>query len=315
MFANHQGAGGRSGRRPSVQFQLMRRIIRLSLSQRLRRNWRRAPRYSPHRDSGGGSHRWNANGAYREKRGWLNVIGRTPLRLFDVQRDRPRFFSGIRFVSEDFREDSIRSRMSAAAFLRGWCSCASHRAGGEACQDLFDRRQCGAVHHECFVHGRRLLTSVRTGPDGFRKSGVPLAARSIRSVARANAVVGTTAMRRSEPTWELEMRLRKKRGGVVRRRFSAGWWRRIPPGTRVGTKDDELTMTAQNAGARAWLAISAGSMAAFSAAVHRSARNFGGHEGRSAITVILTLGAGSLKERHFQTPSFPRFGNRRSLGF
>jgi antagonist of KipI len=140
------------------------------------------------------------------------------------------------------------------------------------------------------VRSAGFLTSVQDlGRTGFRQSGVSLGgALDAHALRVANALVGN-----SDNAAGLEMTL-----GTVRMRFAderlVAWCggafsvrigeEDLPPGHGgLVTENDELTITAPNAGGRAWLGISGGIDVPLVLGSRSTdlRGNFGGHEGRT----------------------------------
>ena len=163
-----------------------------------------------------------------------------------------------------------------------------------------------------FVHSAASLTSVQDmGRNGFRQSGVPIGgALDPHALRVANALVGNDDRSAGlEATLgKLQLRFEDERivawcGGAFSVRIGG---ENLPPGhAGCVAKDEELIMTAPNAGARAWLAISGGiDVPPVLGSRSTDLRGtFGGHEGRSLRNGdSLPL----FKER--------RFSNRRGKG-
>jgi antagonist of KipI len=154
----------------------------------------------------------------------------------------------------------------------------------------FHERNSKVNSMKVLVRSAGFLTSVQDlGRTGFRQSGVSLGgALDPHALRVANVLVGN-----EENAAGLEATL-----GKVRLRFEdqrlVAWCggefavrigdRNLPPGhAGLAAKDDELTLTAPNAGGRAWLAISGGidvPLVLGSRATDLRG-NFGGYEGRA----------------------------------
>ena len=165
------------------------------------------------------------------------------------------------------------------------------------------------------------LTSVQDmGRIGFRPSGVSLGgALDTHALRVANALVGNddTAAGLEATLGKLQLRFEDQRivawcGGTFSVRIAG---EDFPPGHAALVKrGDEFTMTAPDAGSRAWLAISGGIDVPLVLGSRSTdlRGNFGGHEGRSLRNGdSLPLGTTeSLKERRFPNrrlvPAAPR---------
>ena len=156
------------------------------------------------------------------------------------------------------------------------------------------------------------LTSVQDlGRAVFRKSGVSVGgALDAHALRVANALVGNddNAAGLEATLGKLQLRFEDERivawcGGAFSVRIAG---EAVPPGhAALVTNDEELIMTAPNAGSRAWLAISGGVDVPLVLGSRSTdlRGNFGGYEGRSLRNGdSLALGTtGSLKERRFET--------------
>jgi antagonist of KipI len=154
------------------------------------------------------------------------------------------------------------------------------------------------------------VTSVQDlGRTGFRQSGVSVGgALDTHALRVANALVGNedNAAGLEATLGKLRLRFEDERivawcGGAFTARIGDD---DLPPGhAGLVMKDDEMIMTAPNAGSRAWLAISGGiDVPSVLGSLATDLRgNFGGYEGRSLRNDdVLPLGTtGRLKERRF----------------
>ncbi|HEX8489648.1 MAG TPA: biotin-dependent carboxyltransferase family protein [Chthoniobacterales bacterium] len=154
------------------------------------------------------------------------------------------------------------------------------------------------------------LTSVQDlGRAGFRKSGVSVGgALDAHALRVANALVGNDdkAAGLEATLGKLQLRFEDQRivawcGGAFSVRIAG---EELPPGhAALVAKDEELIMTAPDAGSRAWLAISGGidSPLVLGSRSTDLRGNFGGFEGRSLRNGdSLPLGTTeSFKERRF----------------
>jgi antagonist of KipI len=161
-----------------------------------------------------------------------------------------------------------------------------------------------------FVHSAGFLTSVQdVGRTGFRHSGVSVGgALDAYALRVANALVGNddNAAGLEATLGKLQLHFEDQRivawcGGAFTVRIGG---EDLPPGhAGLVNKGDELTMTAPNAGSRAWLAISGGiDVPLILGSRSTDLRgNFGGFEGRSLRNGdSLPLGTTeSFKERRF----------------
>jgi antagonist of KipI len=156
------------------------------------------------------------------------------------------------------------------------------------------------------VRSAGFLTSVQDlGRTGYRQSGVSVGGALDSFALRvANALVENEedAAGLEATLGKLRLRFEDQRivawcGGAFTARIGD---EDLPPGhAGLVTKDDELIMTAPNAGSRAWLTISGG----INVPLVLSSRstdlrgNFGGHEGRTLRDAdVLSLGVPSTKE-------------------
>jgi antagonist of KipI len=161
------------------------------------------------------------------------------------------------------------------------------------------------------VRSAGFLTSVQDlGRIGFRRSGVSVGgALDAHALRVANALVGNeeNAAGLEATLGTLRLQFQDERlvawcGGAFTVRIGGATF---PPGhCGLAGKNDELTMTAPNAGGRAWLAISGGIDEPVVLG-NRSTDlrgNFGGHEGRALRDGdVLPLGATkSINERRFE---------------
>ena len=158
-----------------------------------------------------------------------------------------------------------------------------------------------------FVHAAGFLTSVQDlGRTGFRQSGVSLGgALDPHALRVANALVGNddNAAGLEATLGKLQLRFEDQRvvawcGGAFLVRIGGA---ELPPGhAGLVARNDELTMIAPDAGARAWLAVSGGIDVPHVLGSRSTdlRGNFGGHEGRSLRNGdVLSL----FKERRFAT--------------
>ena len=156
-----------------------------------------------------------------------------------------------------------------------------------------------------------LISVQDLGRTGFRRSGVSIGgALDAHALRVANALVGNddNAAGLEATFGKLQLRFEDQRivawcGGAFSVRIAG---EELPPGhAALITKDEELIMTAPNAGSRAWLAVSGGiDVPLILGSRSTDLRgNFGGHEGRSLRNGdSLRLGTTeSLKERRFET--------------
>ena len=159
-----------------------------------------------------------------------------------------------------------------------------------------------------FVQSAGFLTSVQDlGRTGYRQSGISVGgALDSHALRVANALVGNedSAAGLEATLGKLRLRFDDQRlvawcGGAFE--VSIGG-ENFPPGhAGLIAKDEELVMTAPNAGSRAWLAISGGiNVSPILGSRSTDLRgNFGGHEGRALRDGDeLPLGT---KERRFET--------------
>jgi antagonist of KipI len=160
------------------------------------------------------------------------------------------------------------------------------------------------------------FTSVQDlGRTGFRQSGVSVGgALDTHALRVANALVGNDDSAAGiEATFgKLQLRFEDERivawcGGAFSVRIGG---EDLPPGhAGCVTKDEELTLTAPNAGSRAWLAVSGGIEVPLVLGSRSTdlRGNSGGHEGRSLRDGdVLPLGVtGDVKERRFPNRRFP----------
>jgi antagonist of KipI len=159
------------------------------------------------------------------------------------------------------------------------------------------------------------LTSVQDlGRTGFRQSGVSVGgALDTHALRVANALVGNddNAAGLEATLGKLQLRFADQRfvawcGGAFSVRIGG---EDLPPGhAAVVTQNEELIMTAPNAGSRAWVAISGGIEVPLVLGSRSTdlRGNFGGHEGRSLRNGdVLPLGVtGDVKERRFPNRRF-----------
>lgn len=160
------------------------------------------------------------------------------------------------------------------------------------------------------VRSAGFLTSVQDlGRTGFRQSGVSVGgALDSHALRVANALVGNDDSAAGLEVSLGKLRLRFEDGRVVA--WCGGSFtvrindEDLPPGhAGLVAKDDELSLVAPDAGARAWLAISGGIDVPFVLGSRSTdlRGNFGGYDGRALRDGdLLPLGARErLKERRF----------------
>ena len=158
-----------------------------------------------------------------------------------------------------------------------------------------------------FVRSSGFLTSVQDlGRSGYRQSGISVGgALDSHALRVANALVGNedSAAGLEATLGNLRLRFEDQRvvawcGGGFTVRVGEG---NFPPGhAALVAKDEELVMTAPQAGSRAWLAISGGiDVPPVLGSRSTDLRgNFGGHEGRALRDGdVISL----FKERRFET--------------
>jgi antagonist of KipI len=162
-----------------------------------------------------------------------------------------------------------------------------------------------------FIHSAGFLTSVQDmGRTGFRQSGVSVGgALDTHALRVANALVGNddNAAGLEATLGKLQLQFEDQRivawcGGAFTVRIASEG---LPPGhAGLVNKGDELTMTAPNAGSRAWLAVSGGIDVPLVLGSRSTdlRGNFGGYKGGSLRNGdSLELGTTeSLKKQRFQ---------------
>ena len=172
-----------------------------------------------------------------------------------------------------------------------------------------------------FVQSAGFLTSVQDlGRTGYRQSGISVGgALDSHAMRVANALVGNedSAAGLEATLGKVRLRFDDQRvvawcGGAFEVRIGN---ENLPPGhAGLIAKDEELVMTAPNAGSRAWLAISSGiNVSPVLGSRSTDLRgNFGGHEGRVLQDGdALPLGEASVLPARMAE----KFGDRRIAGW